>query len=209
MKNDAQSAAGNPSNQQRMFIEKPIIPDFAFGVLRRRYFDHTNYAVDFIHAKLHPVAAQVETAHSCTRWEPTAHSYDVLLPAEVPDVFSDPRVLVQFFEDSATQKQKDLVVMLKVTAPADNTLHAFWENVRAYSRAEFVEKRSLATVMALHVPGFSGAKTPARPHIHVMVLARTMSKLGFLGYCNIANSESQAPLVEAWKSFSEENVPGD
>ena len=209
MKNDAKNAAGNPSNQQRMFIEKPIIPDFAFGVLRRKYFDHTNYAVDFIHAKLHPVAAQVETMPSCTRWEPTAHSYDVLLPAEVPDVFSDPRVLVQFFEDSATQQQKDLVVMLKLTAPADSTLHAFRENVRAYSRLEFVEKRSLATVMALHVPGFSGTKTPERPHIHVVVLPRTISKLGFLGYCDIANSESQAPLVEAWKRSSNPKAPRD
>lgn len=209
MKNDAKSAAGNPSSQQRMFIEKPIIPDFVFGVLRRKYFDHINNAVDFIHAKLHPVTARVGLVPSRTRWEPTAHRYAVLLPAAVPDVFSDPRVLVQFFEDSAMQKQKDLVVMLKLTAPADSTLHEFWENVRAYSRLEFVEKRSLSTVMALHVPGFSGAKTPARPHIHVMVLPRTISKLGFLGYCDIANSESQAPLVEAWRHSSERKAPGD
>lgn len=202
MKKGSKDGVVETNDQPRMFIEKPIIPGFVFGVLRRNYSNRTNDAVNFVRSKLHPVAPPVGMVSNTRRWEPTAHSYDVLLPATVPDALSDPRVLVEHFEDSATRTQKDLVVMIKLTAPLDTTLHAFREAVRAFSRAEFVEKRSLATVLAFHVPGFSGAKVPARPHIHVMVLARSISASGFLGYCDIATSEAQPILVEAWQHFS-------
>jgi hypothetical protein len=188
--------------RQSMFIEPQIAADFAFGVLRRRFSDRTNNAVEYVRGKLHPIAPSGDAPLNPRSWEPTAYRHEVLLPCTVPDVFADARLLVERFEDTSMPGQKDLVITVKLTAPPEGTLHQFWETVRGFARAEFVEQHNLAVILAMHVPAYSGSRTPAPPHVHVMAFPRTIHGLGFTSYCRIANSQAQAPLVAAWKRYT-------
>lgn len=194
-------APGQGANVARMFIEPPIASDLVFGVLRRNYLGLTNDARDFVRKKLQPIAPVNAAGSSMSgAWPVTATRHEVLLPTAASDTLNDPRRLVELFEDVAPAGQKDLVIAVKLTAPASGTLHAFWERARSFAMATFVDEYDLPVVLAMHLAQQSGTRAPTRPHIHAMALARELNEFGFAARTTIAVSAAQVGLVERWKS---------
>ncbi|MGI4876208.1 MAG: MobA/MobL family protein [Janthinobacterium lividum] len=181
----------------RLFTLPPISDDFRFGVLRRHFGKLDNDAVDFVRAKLHPVAP-VPVAGMGRRWQPTAARYDVLLPPSMPQLLSSPRLLLETFEEHSRPDQRDLLIVVKIVLPADEMLHEGWERVRAYARQAFVRDHGLAVVMALHAPSSSGMHDASASHVHLMALTRRWDAGGFGAFCAIACDEGHAPLQAAW-----------
>ena len=191
------AARGGP----RHYIAGPLEPGLTFGVLRRAFQGHVNDATSFAWNKLHPIRPIGASEDAPKRvWQPTAFRYEVLLPGRASDLMNDPRRLFETFDDQATAEQRDLAVLLKLTFDAGTPLHIGWERVRGFARAVFVTEHGLPVLMVSHVPSFSGTRTPAPPHIHVIALARMLGVHGFADFCTLARDEAHAPLAAAWRA---------
>lgn len=205
-----------------LFMQPPI-DGLGFGVLRRHYHHHRNDTVAWVHGKLHPIAPEAGTAAGnrgavqragagvgngsgtgvgtgtgAGRWAPTAIRWDVLLPADCPDVYADPALLCREFEAAAVERQKDLVLHLKLTADDAGPLHRFWERARGFAAEELVKAQSLPVILALHDPTQTGYHAANAPHIHVMGLARTLSARGFGRTTSLACDGAHAGFAAAW-----------
>ena len=191
------------SAPQRMWITPRIAPDMTFAVLRRNLFEVENNLVEFGWMKLHPIVPPgvcFENVKGC--WEPTAARWEVVLPAGAADMMSDPRTLLETFERQAAAGQKDLAVVLKLSFPDTRSLHEPWERSRAFAKELFVDQHGLAALLILHVPALSGAKSPAPPHIHVIVPAKVLVPFGFGSFCDLLCDAAQCEIADAWKATS-------
>lgn len=184
-----------------MYFESKIDQDFLFGVLRRNYFDHINNAIDFCWAKLHPIKPANGMSYLNQPWQPSSDRHEILLPGGAPDLLVNPRRLLEIYEEQAPANQKDLLTAIKLTAPFGTPLHEFWETARTFARTALIAEHRLPTILVLHVPSVSGARSPNRPHIHLMALARELNGSGFSSFGRLANERAQVPLLAAWREI--------
>lgn len=169
---------------------------FLAGVLRKTYKAHTNTAVGFIRQKLHPVAP-VNGAN----WDPTAEDHDIVLPPGATDADRDIRALALRFDAAALPHKQSLLVYLTLRFPEDASLQRGWELGRAFAFRNLAVKRGLATVIVQHAPHRMGSPNP--PHLHLMILPRILSGLGFGVFDDsITNDAGLEQLYGEWVRFS-------
>ncbi|TRW14492.1 hypothetical protein [Glacieibacterium frigidum] len=183
----------------RMFVLPPVRPDFIFSVLRRNFKTVTNDTVAFVRSKLHPFAAALDADPAGT-WKPTAARHEVLLPASMPDLLADPRLLTETFEAQARPDQTDLAIVVKLVLPTGCPIHVAWELARQFTREAFVIEHRLPAVLVLHAPAISGVRDANPMHAHIIALARTWEN-AFTGFATIACDAAHAPLAERWKAL--------
>ncbi len=175
----------------------PVLPDLTIGVLRREFSSRINSSAEFVRKKLHPSVCANE-APLALRWKPSCHRSEVLLPAAAPDLLADPEWLLQHYERAELHDQPALLLTVKVTQREPGPLHGFWERSREFARSEFVDRRGLPTVIAMHVPSLSPSRSPGKAHVHALVLARTLNEHGFGALQQLDGHTMRASVADAW-----------
>jgi hypothetical protein len=169
---------------------------FLAGVLRKTYKAHTNTALSFIRQKLHPVAPP-----DGAEWRPTAEDHDIVLPPGASDADRDISALARRFDTAALAHKQSLLVYLTLRFPEDASLQRGWELGRAFAFRNLALKRGLATVIVQHAPHRMGSPNP--PHLHLMILPRILSGLGFGVFDDsITNDAGLEQLYREWVRFS-------
>ena len=174
-----------------------VAQGLTLGILRREFSARINSAAEFTRKKLHPAVCEAD-APPAQQWSPTCHRHEVLLPAAAPDLLADPQWLLQHYERAELHDQLGLLLAVKVTQLHAGSLHGFWEQVREFARSEFVERRGLPTVLAMHVPSLSPSRAPAKTHVHVLVLARALNECGFGALEQIDGHRMRTSVANAW-----------
>jgi len=153
--------------------------DFDYGVLRSEFHRRKNSTVAYAEGKL----------RLCARSE-------VLLPQDAHDLFADPGELWRSFEAARLPDQRDLATCVTLYLPQARTLHAAYEEVRAYARAEFAVARGLPTLLVMHAPGHAGSGNDV--HAHLMVAARRLRAWGWGEFSDLCRDRAQGELHKAW-----------
>lgn len=169
---------------------------FLAGVLRKTYKAHVNTAAGFIRQKLHPVASE-----GGELWQPTAEGHDIVLPPFANDADRDILALAQRFDAAALPHKQSLLVYLTLRFPRDASLQRGWELGRAFALRNLALKRGLATVIVQHAPHRMGSPNP--PHLHLMILPRTLTSLGFGVFDDsVTNDAGLEQLYGEWITFT-------
>ncbi|MBB3763451.1 hypothetical protein [Sphingomicrobium lutaoense] len=107
----------------------------------------------------------------------TAERVELLLPADAPEIYADPDLLVSEYEKSLSAK--DRLAFAQVTMRFANAinLHGPYEVARQWLREEYVTGRGLPLLLVLHAPFRKGSANP--PHVHAMVLPRKLTRFGW------------------------------
>lgn len=142
-----------------------------YGMLRSNFRGQMNTATNYVASKL-----AVADPTSPT-WSVGRSHYDVVIPDAAPSLWWDPQALWRAFDAGSLAHQRDLIVALTCYADDALSLHAGWEQTRAWARAELVEKRALAATIVLHIPSLAGSSNT--PHVHVLATARQVLGWGF------------------------------
>lgn len=174
----------------------PVLPDLTVGVLRREFSSRINSSAEFTRKKLHPAVCDSDAP--LARWNPSCHRTEVLLPAAAPDLLADPEWLMQHYERAELHDQPALLLAVKLTQLEPGPLHVHWERSREFARSEFVERRALPVVLAMHIPSLSPSRKPAKPHVHVLVLARTLGEHGFGALEQLDGHRMRESVADAW-----------
>lgn len=190
-------AGGGDYSSVPLFLWFPPENDRTFlaGVLRKTYKAHTNTALSFIRQKLHPVVGD-----DPSDWRPTAEDYDIVLPPLANDADRDIMGLAQRFDAAALPHKQSLLVYLTLRFPHDSSLQRGWELGRAFALRNLALKRGLATVLVQHAPHRMGSPNP--PHLHMMILPRKLTGLGFGVFDDsITNDAGLERLHSEWVRF--------
>lgn len=155
------------------------LKDWEFGVLRAVYNGKPNTAQGFVEAKLERCSASA-----------------VLLPDSAADALLDHKSLWSSFEAARWPHQADLATVATIYLPSPLSLHAAFEEVRAWAHMTIVRQRELPASVILHVPALSGS--PNDPHAHVVIAARTLGPWGWEGFSKLLRDDAQIELHESW-----------
>ncbi len=172
------------------------IDGLAFGVLRRE-FSGINDVVSFAHRKLHP-DKNVTASPADLRWQPSCFRHELLLTAEMPDVFGYYPVVLHSFECEADPTNKDLMLHLKVTGEGRPN-HYLWDRARRFAASVLRDEKGLATILAMHDPPPT-AVYKNQPHVHIMALARRFDGRRWGEVTDLARDAAHATLAAAWKA---------
>ena len=107
----------------------------------------------------------------------TAERVEVLLPNDAPDLLIDPDLLVSTFEASYPNGETLAFTQVTMQFADAPSLHSSFEKARAWCRQEFCVDRQLPVMLVLHAPFRLGSAN--HPHVHVMVLSRQLTRLGW------------------------------
>lgn len=166
-------------------------PDFGFGVLRRHFSERVNAAAAFGRGKHRP------GMRSGDGWEVTAVRSDVVLPVGASDDLRNPQLLLERFDREALPWKQALLVCVTLRFPDTAHLHTGWETARGFALEAFARQRGLATVVVQHAPHVFGSDNP--PHVHLMVVPRRLTTLGFGQYADeITCDDGQTLVHEQW-----------
>lgn len=163
------------------------VPGLVYGMLRAAFNQVPNNTVDYVAGKLR-VADQTTAC-----WKPQVAGYDVLLPHQAPALWRDARELWAAYEGARLPKQRDLAISVTAYLDTARSLHDGWEQVRAWTYAALVKKRSLAATIALHVPSTAGSSNA--PHVHVIATARRALAWGFGTFADETTDETLKALA--------------
>ena len=141
----------------------------SYGTALREHAGDINTAHTIVMRRLFPINRPKSATGP---WSPTCYRSDVLLPSHAPDACQRPQALCDLFETQAMEGLYSVAVIMTLRFPSIALRHDAWELHRAFARDEFVKKRSLPVVMAMHVPQLSSRM--ALPHTHLVILARRL-----------------------------------
>jgi hypothetical protein len=169
---------------------------FSFGVLRTSYAGKANSASEFVKAKLHPVSPPASSA----AWAPTAHRWEVLLPAAGGDELLDPRRLIDLYEATALPWRQGLLTTVKLTFGEADRLHVSYERGRAWL-SSLVRSRGLPGLIIQHCPHAAGLDY-RRHHLHIVIIPRRLDLAGF-STCDddLTSDAGQRVLYASWAGF--------
>ena len=148
-------------------------PNFTFGVLRREFRGRQNSVLEFARLKLHPINLPAPGAP----FSPTAARWEVLLPPKAGDEYRDPQFLFSSFDKHPLETRNGILSYITFRFPDVDRLHVAFEKVRAFARAKFVLERQLPLLAVQHAPHLMGSPNPH--HVHVLLLPRVLSGLGW------------------------------
>ena len=180
------------------YVPAPPIDGNSFGVTARTHGTGVNTAHSFIARSLFPV----ERANSeASPWVPTCFRHDVLLPEDAPDACHDPQLLCDMFKRQAMAGLYTLGVIMTLRFAQKDLCHAAFELHRAFAREEFVTKRSLPVVFAMHVPQLSSRI--ALPHSHLVILARRLDGSHFGDFAkDLFDPQASVGCADAFQKFA-------
>ena len=172
----------------------------SYGVAERERGSGINTAHSLVARRLFPV----DRANSKTSpWVPTCYRHDVLLPPDAPDACCDPLLLCDMFERQAMASLYSVGVVVTLRFDQKELCHKAYELHRAFARDEFVVKRSLPVVLAMHIPQLSSRIAP--PHSHLVVLARRLHGSHFGDFAtDLFDDPASIGCAEAFRKFAKE-----
>lgn len=166
-----------------------------FGVLRSKFKDRTNSAVEFGRRKLQPVPPPPTEPDAIT-----AERVDVILPEGAEDQFGRPLPFLEGCDEM--QVNPGILVYLTIPTPNVDRMHHAWEKVRAFAKI-LADERGLATLLIQHSPG--RVSSPNDPHFHAIICPRKSTKAG-LRYGALDNellyNDGARILAERWAEFT-------
>ena len=109
-----------------------------------------------------------------------AAKWEMLVPAFAPELFSDLGLCLYSYDREFSAAEVNAYVQLTFQFPEAMNLHHPWELVRAFVRAEIVDKRHQPVLLILHKPQEAGSAND--PHVHAIVLLRQLNQLGWGPY---------------------------
>lgn len=190
-------ARGQPFSPH--FFANPLgsWPNFGFGVLRTRYLGtRANSAAAFARLKLRP--GQPPAAPG---WRATASRWEVLLPVRASDDFLEPQTLMERYEAAAVSWRTGLLCCVTLKFPGTERLHASYEKARSFARTSFALNRELPVLLIQHAPHLSGSANP--PHVHLLIVPRTLGPLGFGTYSDeLTSDQGQKSVYDEWSGDS-------
>lgn len=129
---------------------------------------------------------------------------ELLVPAFAPESYADLGLCLYSYDRSFSAAEANAYVQLTFTFPEAMNMHHCYEMVRAFIRAEIVDKpeRNLPVVLILHKPQESGSLND--PHIHACALLRRVNQLGWCAYDrSLPTDQGNREIYEAWVAFKE------
>lgn len=181
-----------------MFYFFPPGDDHSFlgGVVRKTYKAHTHTAVSFARGKLHPI----EPGDGLGAWSPTAEDFEMVLPAEGDDAYRNAQLTMMKFDAEALPHKQALMAYFTLKFPGDRSLQRGWEMARSFAFRNFALRRQLATLVVQHAPHKMGSANP--PHVHLLVLPRKLTALGFGVFDDHLTSDAGIEQVyREWTAF--------
>lgn len=131
-----------------------------------------------------------------------AAKWEVLVPAFAPEDYADLGLCLYSYDRSLSAAEANAYVQMTFSFPEAMNLHHCYEMVRAFVRAEIVDKpeRNLPVVLILHKPQESGSFND--PHIHACALLRRVNQLGWGAYDrSLPTDQGNREIYEAWVTF--------
>ena len=135
---------------------------------------------------------RLDRDHDFTNKDGVVHS-EVMLPEGAPDNLSDRAQLWNAVEAAEKRKDAQLAREVEFAIPRELNKQEGIELAREFAKAEFVEKGMIAD---LNVHWDIGADGQPKPHAHVMLTMREVSKDGFGAKVRDWN---KSELVEKWR----------
>jgi hypothetical protein len=182
-----------------MFYFFPPGDDHSFlgGVVRKTYKAHTHSAVSFSLGKLHPI----EPADAAGSWNPTAEDFEMVLPADGDDAYRNAQLAMMKFDAEALPHKQAVMAYFTLKFPGDRSLQRGWEIARSFAFRNFALRRQLATLVVQHAPHKMGSANP--PHVHLLVLPRKLTALGFGVFDDHLTSDAGIEQVyREWTAFN-------
>ena len=169
--------SARPPAEGAPFVGVDAGPGVGWGVLRRSLGDRgkgtyrTNDLREFMFDKLHPIASIRPAGRWQGDWQPSA-TFDVLLPKGAPPELLDPRRLVIRYEDEAWPGIKDLACCVNIKIDKGVDVVSEYRRIVRFAQDAFCDRRDMAVVAVLHMPGRSGVKRAS--HVHLIAPAREL-----------------------------------
>ena len=135
---------------------------------------------------------RLDRDHDFTNKDGVIHS-EVLLPEGAPEEFADREKLWNAVEAAEKRKDAQLAREVEFAIPRELTKEQGIELAREFAEAEFVEKGMIAD---LNVHWDIGADGQPKPHAHVMLTMREVTKDGFGAKVRDWNKTA---LIEQWR----------
>lgn len=133
----------------------------------------------------------------------TAARTDLLLPCDAQADYMDVAHLLDRFDAKLPRSEKHAYVQITLRYPGATSIHAPFEEARAFAWQHLVIERRLATIVVVHAPFLAGSD--ASPlHIHLIAPLR---RLGALGWgemeTRLPGDRGRMALLKAWTQFAE------
>lgn len=194
----------SPAKTMDMMFTDPLGPmeGFSFGLLRRSMRGVPNSVAGFAFAKLNPREPEAVEPGTRGLWPSTAADAAVALAPGVADVWSDPALLFNRYENELLPSETGALLVLTLRFSIDHTRHDMFDMGYAFALERLARVRRLSTLVVLHIPG--EAVSRSLPHVHLVTLARTHSASGFGAYDEeVFCDAGQKLLFDEWQAFAE------
>ncbi len=144
-------------------------------------------------AKVRPPSGQSD--------DPAAAAVHVLLPGTAPQDYADLDFLVRHYQASLPVRETIAFVQVTLRFPDAANLHAPFEIVRHWVRAEFCAD-GLPAAVILHNPAIVGCANVG--HVHVMIFPRKVTHLGWSGMVrDLASDAGRKAIWMSWRDYWE------
>jgi ATP-dependent exoDNAse (exonuclease V) alpha subunit len=135
---------------------------------------------------------RIDRTHDFTNKAGVLHS-EVMLPKGAPEAFADRATLWNAVEAAEKRKDAQLAREVEFALPRELAKKDNIKLAREFVKAEFVEKGMIAD---LNVHWDIGENGKAKPHAHVMLTMRAVTKDGFGAKVRDWNKTA---LIEQWR----------
>ena len=135
---------------------------------------------------------RIDRTHDFTNKAGVLHS-EVMLPKGAPEAFADRATLWNAVEAAEKRKDAQLAREVEFALPRELSKKGNFKLAREFVKAEFVEKGMIAD---LNVHWDIGEDGKAKPHAHVMLTMREVTKDGFGAKVRDWNKTA---LIEQWR----------
>jgi hypothetical protein len=170
----------------------------SYGAAARSYGASINTAHSVVMRRLFPVDRPTGTGGP---WVPTCYRHEVLLPVKAPDACSAPDHLCDLFESQARERLYSLAVIMTLRFEHTGLAHEAWELHRAFARSEFVRKRNLPVVLAMHIPQLSFRFNA--PHTHLVIFGRRLLGSHFADFAaDLFADDASIACADAFRTFA-------
>ncbi|RIX31843.1 hypothetical protein [Sphingomonas edaphi] len=130
----------------------------------------------------------------------TAAKVEVLLPADVPEDYTDPDFLVASYMARLPVEETSAFAQLTMSFPDATNLHGPWEAARSWLRDYYVERLGVPVVAILHAPFLAESASPV--HLHALVLLRKATAFGWLSTRrDLAGDSGLEAAAASWQAW--------
>lgn len=146
--------------------------------------------------KRRPIAAGMEVE---------AARVEAIPPADAPQDYADVDFLVRHFQSNFPADETTAFVQVTLRFGSCANVHHPFEVARGWAKSFYVDSERVPVIMVLHAPYLSGSD--ADPHVHVLVMPRRASRMGWVGPAlDLGSDAAEVRARQAWMAYRDTHM---